>query len=140
MTKKDLFPLRQFPPTTTQLLPRNSPMLLEGIDRGDVRQAERGREPRCHVATNREVLLEALAKEAVPEEDLLVQHTPDLTPLPVFIALHLWTLTLLPLAQQLPQIKLHHQNQPTLAMACDAIVFPDIVAEHVAYETANVTT
>ena len=47
-------------------------MLLEGVDPGDVRQAERGREPRCHVVTNGEVLLEALAKEAVPEEDLLV--------------------------------------------------------------------
>ena len=89
---------------------------------------------------NREVLLEALAKQAVLEEDLLVQHTPDLTSLPVFVALHLWTLTLLPLAQRLPQIKQHRQNQPTLAMDCDAIVFPDIVAEHVAYETANVTT
>ena len=55
-----------------QLLPRNSPKLLEGVDPEDVRQAEQGREPRCHVVTNGEVLLEALAKEAVPEVDLLV--------------------------------------------------------------------
>ena len=107
-------------------------MLLEGVDPEDVRQAEQGREPRYHVVTNGEVLLEALAKEAVPEVDLLVQRTPDLTLLPMFVTLHQWTLTLLPLARRLPQIKQHRQNRPTLVMDCDAIAFPDIVAEHVA--------
>ena len=44
---------------------QNSPVLLEGIntiDHEDVRQAEQDSEPRCHIATDKEVLLEALAK------------------------------------------------------------------------------
>ena len=110
------------------------------MDHEDVRQAEQGSEPRCHVATNKEVLSEALAKEDVPEADQLAQHVLSQTPPLVLVVPHLRILTLLPQARQSPQIKHHRQNQLILAKVCDAIAFPDIVVERVAYETVNAIT
>ena len=122
---------------------QNSAVLLEGIntiDHEDVRQAEQDSEPRCHVAANKEVPPEALAKEDVPEADHLARHVLSETPPLVLVVPHLWILTLLPQARQSPQIKHHRQNQSIVAMVCDVIAFPNTVVERVAYETVNAIT
>ena len=71
---------------------QNFPVLLEGIntrDHEDVRQAEQDSEPRCHVATNKEVLSEALAKEDVPEADHLARHMLSQTAPLILVVPHL---------------------------------------------------
>ena len=140
--ERRFIPPQPFPPTMERQL-QNSPVLLEGIntkDHEDVRQAEQNSEPRCHVATNKEVLSEALSKEDVPGADNLAQHVLSETPPLILVVSHLWILTLLPQARQSPQIKHHRRNQSILAMVCDVIAFPDTVVGHVAYEIVNAIT
>ena len=134
------FPLQQSPPMQQRPLP-NPRVLLEGINtinREVVHQVEQDREPCCHVATNNEVLSEALVREDVPEADHLVQHVLNPTPPLVLATLYLWTLTPQLQVRLSPQIKHRHQNPLMLVMVCDVIVFPDIVVEHVVYDFVNV--